>query len=233
MQPVLQSSFSEERMMQAAECHHEARAERRIVSVYRTCYVGTDEAIQFALLRNLSEGGAQVEADISAPVGATVFYAIEEGTQIEAEIRWKKDGRIGLANRSMSQLQEDTYPRRSIRLPLRYEGDAWVDGRHYTIRIANISQQGARLIGLPPVTVGKPIFLKIGSIEIHSVTARWVGELATGVRFPRPLRIAELNEILTVQSERSGDHADAPEIDFAECEEGPQEQQQFANGKAA
>jgi len=189
----------------------EARKERRIISVYRTCYVGTDDKVQFALLRNVSEGGAQIEADIEAPIGTTVYYSLDEGTRIEAEIRWKKDGRIGLENRSLRRLREEAFPRRAIRLPMRHEGDAWVDGKPYKVRISNISQLGARLIGLPPVTVGKPIVLKIGAIEIHSVTARWVGDLATGVRFPRALSISDLNEILGVEAGSDGVHPDAPE----------------------
>ena len=180
--------------------YNDERKEGRVISVYRTCYVGTDDQVQFALLRNLSEGGAQIEGEISAPIGATVYYAIDEGTRIEAEIRWKKDGRIGLANREARQLQPASFPRRAVRLPMRHEANAWVDGRRFQVRIANISQQGARVIGLPEVPVGKPIVLQMGSIEIQSVTARWVGGMAAGVRFPRPLPIAQLNEILRLQA---------------------------------
>ena len=213
---------------------NEARKEGRIMSVYRTCYVGTDENVQFALLRNLSEGGAQVEADISAPVGATVFYALDEGARIEAEIRWKKDGRIGLANLAKQELQNESFPRRAIRLPLRYSGDAWVDGQHYNVRIVNVSQQGARLIGLPRVPVGKPIFLKIGSLEIHSVTARWVGDVATGVKFPTPLPIAQLNDILSAESGRVADPSAAPQHDFEVSDPAaPPHTSQYYKGKAA
>lgn len=198
--------------------YNDERKERRVISVYRTCYVGTDDQIQFALLRNLSEGGAQIEGEISAPVGATVYYSIDEGTRIEAEIRWKEDGRIGLANRETRQLQPESYPRRAVRLPLRHDANAWVDGRRYKVRIANISQQGARVVGLPEVPVGKPIVLQIGSIEIQSVTARWVGRMAAGVRFPRPLPIARLNEILAIQSGQGNHDGGVPEHDLVPCE---------------
>jgi hypothetical protein len=199
--------------MQATEL--DERKERRVISVYRTCYVGTDDAVQFALLRNLSEGGAQIEGEISAPIGATVFYAIDEGTRIEAEIRWKKDGRVGLVNRETRRIQPESYPRRAVRLPLRHEANAWVDGKRFQVRIANISQQGARVVGLPEVPVGKPIVLQMGSIEIQSVTARWVGGMAAGVRFPRPLPIAQLNEILSLQPGQINTESGEPQTEFA------------------
>lgn len=180
--------------------HNDGRKEGRVISVFRTCYVGTDDEVQFALLRNVSDSGAQIEGSISAPVGATVYYSIDEGTRIEAEIRWKEDGRIGLANRQTQRTQPKSFPRRAPRLPLRHVANAWVDGRRHQVRIANISQQGARVIGLPEVPVGKPIVLQLGSIEIQSVTARWVGQMAAGVRFPRPLPIAQLNEIIRLQA---------------------------------
>lgn len=188
--------------------YNDERSERRVISVYRTCYVGTNDQVQFALLRNVSDGGAQIEGEISAPVGATVYYSIEEGTRIEAEIRWKQDGRIGLVNRETRRLQPESYPRRAVRLPLRHEANAWVDGKRFLVRIANISQQGARVVGLPEVPVGKPIVLQMGAIEIQSVTARWVGRMAAGVRFPRPLPIAQLNEIVKLQSSQSHGKAD-------------------------
>jgi hypothetical protein len=198
--------------------YNDERKERRVISVYRTCYVGTDDQVQFAILRNLSDGGAQIEGEISAPVGSTVYYAVDEGTRIEAEIRWKKDGRIGLVNRETRRVQPASFPRRAVRLPLRHEANAWVDGRRFRVRIANISQQGARVVGLPEVPVGKPIVLQMGSIEIQSVTARWVGRMAAGVRFPRPLPIAQLNEILRLQS---GQHDEQP--DQTQADSSPRE----------
>jgi hypothetical protein len=206
--------------------YNDERKERRVISVYRTCYVGTDDQVQFALLRNVSDGGAQIECDLDVPVGATVYYSLDEVTRIEAEVRWKKEGRVGLSNLSLRRVKDEAFPRRAIRLALKHEAEAWVDGRPYKVKISNISQLGARLIGLPPVQVGKPIFLKIGGIEIHSVTARWVREVAAGVRFPRALSIAELNQILSAEP--------APQKELAPREARPTVlDAHFFNGRAA
>lgn len=177
----------------------EARSERRIVSLYKTCCVAVGDQVRFALLRNYSDGGAQIEGEIDAPVGARVYYMPEEGVRIEAEIRWKDGARVGLANRSVETPQGRRYPNRPLRLPMVRDAIAWIDGTRFAVRIANISQRGARLIGLPRLPVGKLIVLKVGTFEIQSVTARWTGDVATGVRFPRPLPLTSLNRLLSAE----------------------------------
>ena len=173
------------------------RIASRYLSVFRICSIETAGERCFAVLRNVSDNGAQIESSQALPVGTTIYYSLDGSTAIEAEVKWCQNGRIGLRNKSDEPHTGPEFPRRAARISTVQDGEAWVDGKRISVRIENLSQRGARVIGLPVLSVGKPIFLKFAALELEFVTVRWSNRDTCGVRFAKPLHIKELNAALT------------------------------------
>lgn len=178
------------------------RQEGRYVSVLRVCCIETSQGVSFALLRNISANGAQIEADIPDPIGAPISYFFDDNFRVEAEIAWKKDGRVGLANRTFSGSNAQSFPRRALRIPLSEPARAWINGVPAQVSVANISQTGALLLSDAEFPVGALLTIEMGRLVLHNVTIRWSANHSAGVKFERPLHMRELKEIVDRRRER-------------------------------
>lgn len=181
---------------------NDRRQEERYVSVLRVCCIESSQGVSFALLRNISANGAQIEVDIPDPVGAPVSYFFDDNFRVEAEIAWKKDGRIGLVNRAFSGSNAQIYPRRALRVPLSEPARIWINGRPETGSVANISQTGALLLSEAEFPTGTLITLEVGSLALPNVTVRWSSGKSAGVKFERPLNMSELKAIVEQRRQR-------------------------------
>ncbi len=178
------------------------RQGERFVSVLRVCCIETSQGIGFAMLRNISANGAQIEADIDDPVGSPICYFFDDSVRIEAEIAWKKDGRVGLANRKEEPSATQNFPRRALRVPLSEKGRIWVNGKQSEINVANISQTGALLLGSFDFPNGTLLSLELGSLVLENVTVKWTSNNSTGVKFDRPLHMRDLKLIVEERRQR-------------------------------
>jgi len=176
--------------------NQDRRQEGRYVSVLRVCCIETSQGIDFALLRNISANGAQIEADVPDPVGSPISYFFDDNFRVEAEIAWKKDGRVGLANRTFSGSNARSFPRRALRVPLSEPARAWIDGVKHDVRVANISQSGALLLGIANFRVGALMTLEIGHLALPNVTVRWVTDQSAGVKFEHPVHVRDLRRLV-------------------------------------
>lgn len=183
---------------------NDRREEERYVSVLRICCIETSQGASFALLRNISANGAQIEADIPDPVGSPISYFFDDNFRVEAEIAWKKDGRAGLVNRTFSGSNAQSFPRRALRVPLSEPAKAWINGIELAVSVANISQSGALLLGKIDAPVGALITLQIGRLELHNVSLRWFANNSAGAKFERPLHMRELKQIVESRHLRIG-----------------------------
>ncbi len=172
------------------------RQEGRTISVLRVCCVEASQGTSFALLRNISPSGAQIEADLPDPIGAPVCYFFDDEMRIQALIAWKHDGRIGLANREIAETNIKSFPRRSLRVPLSAPGKVWANGNEVVAEVANISQTGAQIIGNFDLPTGALISVEIGKLVLPNVTVRWSANNYVGVKFERPLHLRELKTIV-------------------------------------
>ena len=178
------------------------RQEDRYVSVLRVCCIETSQGVTFALLRNISANGAQIEADVPDPVGSPISYFFDDNFRVEAEIAWKNDGRIGLANRNFAGSNSQKFPRRALRVPLSEPAEVWINGLKANVSIANISQTGSLLLGDVSFPPGALITLKIGKLVLHNVTVRWSASSSAGVKFEHPLHMRDLKEIVEQRRKR-------------------------------
>lgn len=172
------------------------RQEGRTISVLRVCCIEASGGTSFALLRNISPSGAQIEADLPDPIGAPVCYFFDDESRIQATIAWKHDGRIGLANREITAANIKSFPRRSLRVPLCAPGKVWANGNEFNAEIANISQTGAQIVGNFDLPTGALISVEIGKLVLPNVTVRWTANNYVGVKFERPLHLRELKAIV-------------------------------------
>ena len=188
--------MSTEAVQVTAEENGDRRQENRTISVLRVCCIETDHGISFALLRNISPNGAQIEADLPDPVGAQICYFFDDSFRIQATIAWKQGGRIGLANREIADINIKSFPRRALRVPLSAPGRVWINGQQVSAKVENISQTGALVLGEFDLPKGALISLDIGKLVLANVTVRWAASKSAGVRFERPLHISELKRIV-------------------------------------
>ena len=189
----------------------ERRQEERYVSVLRVCCIESSEGVTFALLKNISANGAQIEADIPDPVGAPVSYFFDDNFRVEADIAWKKDGRIGLVNRTFSGSNAQVFPRRALRVPLSEPARIWINGIPEAGSVANISQTGALILSGTDIPAGALITLEVGTLVLSNVAVRWSSGKSAGVKFERPLHMRELKIIVEQRRQRidaaNGDQA--------------------------
>jgi len=195
------------------------RQEGRYVSVLRVCCIEASDGMSFALLRNISTHGAQIESDIPDPVGAPVSYFFDDSFRIEAEIAWKKDGKIGLSNRTSAAVNTQSFPRRALRVPISQPAKVWVNGKASQVNVANISQTGALLEGEFDLRNGALMTLKLGKVTLENTTVKWSSATSAGVKFERPLHMRQLKQI--VEDRRKEAKASPPAEAPADTPAGP------------
>lgn len=178
----------------------ERRQEGRVMSVLQVCRIETSSGAGFALVRNISSQGAQIEAEISDPIGSEATYSLDDKTFIAARIAWRKDGRIGLENLAATAIHQNMFPRRAVRIPLSLKGQVWIGGSPHQVQVRNISQSGVLLDGLPFLEAGTLLTLKVGRITLSNAVVRWSEGSQVGIKFARPLVLKDLNAVIAPPS---------------------------------
>lgn len=180
---------------EVAEGADRRKNERQIATFKLACLMVRGEAHP-AILRNVSDGGAMLEALVAVNPGDAVVYWWDGIAQVEARVAWVNGNRLGLANIS-GPPQPLAVPRqRATRIPVRVPVRVWAACRGHWGELTDISLTGLAAKGLQGIAPGTLCTIELGGQALHNATlVRIDGEVA-GIRFERPLPPAKLMQLV-------------------------------------
>lgn len=180
---------------EVAEGADRRKNERQIATFKLACLMVRGEAHP-AILRNVSDGGAMLEALVSVQQGESVVYWWDGIAQIEARIAWVKGNRLGLANIS-GPPQPLAVPRqRATRIPVRVPVRVWAACRGHWGELTDISLSGIAVKGLQGIAPGTLCTIELGGQALHNATLVRIDGETAGIRFERPLPPARLMQLV-------------------------------------
>ncbi|SEH12734.1 PilZ domain-containing protein [Sphingopyxis sp. YR583] len=184
-------------------------AERRSSGRYRTiCRVarvrrGADAGLW--LVRNISNEGLMLAADVAATVGEPIEIALSETVNLAGAIVWADGGRFGVAfdapidaaatlRALAAEQRAEGY--RALRLPIEIEAVVALRGDARAIDLVDISQSGAGFVFGEALEVGAELDLLLpgGDLRRHALV-RWARGTRGGLWFTRPLDRADLETL--------------------------------------
>jgi hypothetical protein len=181
------------------------RGNDRFRSVCRIAKVVRDGDVGLWIVRNLSDRGMMLSADVPVAVGERLQIALSDTVVLDAKVVWSKDGRCGVALDEevdgagvLKQLaaEQRAGDYRAPRLPVHSRARAVTeDGATSQIDLVDMSQNGAGYIHGDHLEVGKQIQLTLaGGIQRRAIV-RWSRGGRGGLWFTAPLERADLESI--------------------------------------
>ena len=182
------------------------RAQDRLRTVCRVVRVKRLQDVGLWRVRNLSNSGAMLSADVDMSVGESVEIAFSETIRVAGVIAWVKQGRCGVvfdaaldAEGLLRRLGEEQRAEgyRALRLPIECEARVILTEGARPIDLIDLSQQGAGYSYgalLEPGTV-LDLVLQGGALQRRAIV-RWSQGARGGLWFTVPLDRADLESVL-------------------------------------
>lgn len=156
-------------------------------------------------VRNISDRGMMLAADVAMTVGERIEVALSESTVLTGTIVWVEKGRCGVAFadpidaaatlRALAEEQNDERYR-ALRLPIEAEAIAALPGGARPMDLVNISQSGAGFLCDIAFEPGTAFDLLLPGDDLRRrALVRWSRGLRGGLWFTRPLDRADLESI--------------------------------------
>ncbi len=169
-------------------------------------------------VRNISDDGLMLAADIAVTVGEPIEIALSESVTLTGKIVWSDPGRCGVAFfrrvdaaailRTLADEQR-TEGYRALRLPVAAEAILMLDGAACAIDLVDISQQGAGFRFESALDPGRELDLVLPGGELRRrALVRWAQGPRGGLWFTQPLDRTDLESIARL----AGTHGSAPPL---------------------
>lgn len=175
------------------------RTIRRIARVTRECDNG------LWLVRNISDNGLQLAADVPVTVDEAVEIALSETIKVRGRIIWAHDGRCGVAfdaridaaaTLKALAVEQRAEGYRALRLPVAAEAILVLPDGSHPIDLVNISQNGAGYVCETLLKPGNEIDLVLpGGEQRRRALVRWSRGKHGGLWFTQPLDRTDLESI--------------------------------------
>ncbi|MCA0208077.1 MAG: PilZ domain-containing protein [Proteobacteria bacterium] len=155
-------------------------------------------------VRNMSDRGMMLAADVPITVGEKLEIALSDTVMIRGEVVWSETGRCGVAFDEevdvadvLKQLaaEQRATGYRQPRLPVRTQAQVVTDESTSNIELVDMSQNGAGFIHDGHLEVGKELDLILaGGIKRRAIV-RWSRAGRGGLWLTQPLDRADLESI--------------------------------------
>lgn len=172
------------------------RDSRRVVE--GNCYVlrgnGTYAPVE---LRNLSYDGCCVGSSEDFRTGEKLSLSVGSRGQIAVEVRWAKDGEVGL--RFIPLVEERTpVERKQKRRAIRCEVGLRKVGRGgYRVDVRDLSPSGCKVTLVDRPRKEDRMLVKFDGLDALDCRVRWVDGYEAGLEFDRPIHVAVFDLLLT------------------------------------
>jgi hypothetical protein len=200
-----QRRFSEPEEEQVAAVGSDRRGNDRYRTVWRIAKVIRNGDAGLWRVRNMSDNGMMLAADVPIAVGERLEIALSDTVTLRGEVVWSKDGRCGVAFDKevdvadvLKQLaaEQRATGYRQPRLPVRTQAQAVTDsGGSSSIELVDLSQNGAGFIHDGHLEVGKELDLILAGGVKRRAIVRWSRGDRGGLWLTQPLDRADLESI--------------------------------------
>lgn len=181
------------------------RSTGRIRTVCRVARVRRADDIGLWRVRNISDEGLMLEADVAVSIGEQIEIALSERVSVEGRIVWAREGRYGVeflapidASATLRELAEEQRAEgyRALRLPVAAEAILILHDGARPIDLIDISQSGAGFRFETELDPGSELKLLLPGGEVgRQALVRWSRGNRGGLWFRQPLERTDLESL--------------------------------------
>ncbi|OWR01114.1 PilZ domain-containing protein [Sphingopyxis witflariensis] len=193
----------------AAGDESDRRGADRYRTVWRIAKVKRDGDFGLWRVRNISDRGMMLAADVPIAVGERLEVALSDTVVIRGRVVWSEEGRCGVAFDEevdvasvLKQLaaEQRAGDFRQPRLPVRTQAQAVTDEGASQIELVDLSQNGAGFVHDGHWEVGKEFELVLAGDIRRKAIVRWSRGGRGGLWLTQPLERSDLESISRFQS---------------------------------
>ena len=193
----------------AAGDESDRRGADRYRTVWRIAKVKRDGDFGLWRVRNISDRGMMLAADVPIAVGERLEVALSDTVVIRGQVVWSEEGRCGVAFDEevdvasvLKQLaaEQRAGDFRQPRLPVRTQAQAVTDEGASQIELVDLSQNGAGFVHDGHWEVGKEFELVLAGDIRRKAIVRWSRGGRGGLWLTQPLERSDLESISRFQS---------------------------------
>lgn len=190
---------------QDAEAGSDRRGADRFRTVWRIAKVTRDGDAGLWRVRNMSDRGMMLAADVPVTIGEGLEIALSDTVSISGRVVWSKDGQCGVAfdgevdvadvlKKLAAEQRSSGY--RQPRLDVHTVAQVIADGGASSqIELVDLSQNGAGFLHDGTVEVGKELDLVLAGGVRRKAVVRWSRGNRGGLWLTQPLDRADLESI--------------------------------------
>lgn len=184
------------------------RGTDRYRTVWRIAKVRRDGDFGLWRVRNISDRGMMLAADVPIAVGERLEIALSDTVMIRGHVVWSEEGRCGVAFDEevdvagvLKQLaaEQRAGDYRQPRLPVRTQAQAVTDEGASGIELVDLSQNGAGFVHDGHWEVGKEFELVLAGDIRRKAIVRWSRGGRGGLWLTQPLERGDLESIRRFQ----------------------------------
>lgn len=185
------------------------RGADRYRTVWRIAKVKRDGDVGLWRVRNMSDRGMMLAADVPINIGEKLEIALSDAVVVKGKVVWSEGGRCGVAFDEevdvadvLKQLaaEQRASGYRQPRLPVHTQAQAITDEGTSSIELVDLSQSGAGFVHEGLFEVGKELDLVLASGIRRKAIVRWARGNRGGLWLTQPLDRADLESIRRFQN---------------------------------
>lgn len=194
---------------QTPDADSDRRGSDRYRTVWRIAKVKRDGDVGLWRVRNMSDRGMMLAADVPIMIGEKLEIALSDAVTVSGKVVWSEDGRCGVAfdqevdvadvlKRLAAEQRASGY--RQPRLPVHTQAQLITDEGTSEIELVDLSQSGAGYIHDGQLEIGKEVDLVLASGIRRKAIVRWARAGRGGLWLTQPLDRADLESIRRFQN---------------------------------
>jgi len=185
------------------------RGADRYRTVWRIAKVKRDGDVGLWRVRNMSDRGMMLAADVPIAIGEALEIALSDAVSVSGKVVWTEGGRCGVAfdhevdvadvlKQLAAEQRASGY--RQPRLPVHTEAQVVTEEGTSKIELVDLSQSGAGYVHAEHLEVGKEVDLILASGIRRKAIVRWSKAGRGGLWLTQPLDRADLESIRRFQN---------------------------------
>jgi len=178
-----------------------ARPSRRAVHLSGIAILNDRQTAEVTVL-DLTYDGCCIEAADALTVGQTIKLSVPGLGAIDAQVRWCKGSKFGLAFSPAPEKPREIRPRAAERLAVDAEVMQRRHGHpNYRVRLSDVSRTGCKADFVERPRVGDHVWIKFEGLESLDAEVCWAEGFHAGLKFVNPIHPA----VFDLLAKRLGD----------------------------
>lgn len=193
-------------------CAGDRRTEERHLTVYRLARIVRDGDAGLWRVRNMSDRGMHLEADVVVAPDERLDIALSETVTLTGSVKWASAGRCGvqfdspvrvgeLLRHLVAAREEPGY--RPLRLPVRCSARLLTGPDEVDITITSISQNGMGFVHDGALQAAGSVLVALADQQWRHGHIRWLDDARAGIRLASPFALKELESVRRLSADQS------------------------------